>query len=155
MRWIRFTVSQRKQLHLIQKGRDITYEMEIHFSLSCLMTILNKVFLYPQKQESVIAKIKFSFDKENSWGHRGIWRDTETIQTMVNDIGFKFLVIATHYQGKWFPVSNTDGETLPDSFAIEVQLESQRDRKPMSKPLRSKIVTEKGKLTEKGFRSHN
>lgn len=116
--------------------------MPIKFDLSTIMKLINWLTLFPQKQESVVADVKFRYDGETSWGHRGKWRDTGTIETVITDIGTKFLIIATHYRDKWFPIDKVVGQPLPDNFTVEVQLISQRDGKLLGEPLKATITTD-------------
>lgn len=151
MRILRFTIKQEAVFTLIRHGRYIEHEMQVKFTLSKLMEIINWLTFFPQKQEPVAAEIKFKYDGETRWPYRGIWADTGTIVTIVNSIGIKSLIIATYYEDKWFPINEITDEPLPKSFTVEVQLRSQRDGRLLGKPLREEIVTEDGILTKQGI----
>ena len=146
-RIVRFTVKKGQGFPLEKSGKHIVYEMPIEFTLSLLMRIINWLTLFPPKREPLIAEIKFRYDDETRWLYRGIWKDTGTIETIVDDVSIKSLVVATYYDDKWFPIKEINGEPLPNIFAIEVQLRSQRDGKLLGKTLREEIVCEDGILT--------
>jgi len=147
MRVVRFTIRQESAFALIKHGQYIEHEMQIRFTLSRLMEVINWLTFLPQKREPVTAEVKFKYDGQTWWPYRGIWADTGTIVTVVDDICVKSLIIATFYKDKWFPINEVTGEALPNSFMVEVQLRSQRDLKPLGKPLSEEIVYEDGIIT--------
>jgi len=147
MRIVRFTIKQESAFALIKHGQYIEHEMQIRFTLSRFMEFLNWVTFYPQKREPVTAEIKFKYNDQTWWPYRGIWADTGTIVTAVDDICVKSLIIATFYNNKWFPINEVTGKALPNSFMVEVQLRSQRDLKPLGKPFCEEIVYKDGVIT--------
>jgi hypothetical protein len=151
MRIVRFTARQERFFTLIKDGPFTEHEMQIRFSLSKFRTIVNWLTLFPPKREPATAEIRFRCDDETRWLYRGIWRDTGTIETIVNDVCIKSLFVATYHKDKWFPINEIDAEPLPNSFTIEVQLRSQRDGKPLGEPIQEEIVTEGGVLTKQGI----
>lgn len=151
MRIIKFTVKKMNRFALEYSGQDIVHEMQIQFTLSRLMTVINLLTLFPPKREPVIAEVKFRYNGETMWGYRGIWKDTETIETIIDDICIKSLVIITFHDNKWFPIDQISGEPLPNSFKVEVQLRSQRKGRPLGKPLLEEIIYEEGVLTKHGI----
>lgn len=151
MRVVRFTISKERTFTLIKHARYIQYEMQIKFTLSRWMGIINWLTFFPQKSEPVVAEIKFKHNGQTWWPYRGIWADTRTVVTTLNDICVKSLIIATLFGDKWFPIEEVTGEPLPNSFTMEVQLRSQRDSKPLGEPLREEIVYENGILTKQGI----
>lgn len=148
MRMVRFTAKQEPLFTLVKDEPFIEYEMQIRFSLSKPMSIINWMTLFPPKREPVTAEIKYRYDDETRWPYRGIWRDTGTIETIVNDVCIKSLFVATYHNDKWFPINEINTRPLPNSFTIEVQLRSQRDGSPLGEPIREEIVTEDGILTK-------
>jgi len=150
MRLIRFTIAQKEGLRLVPWGRYQIYEVEVQFSLSCLMKVIQYISLFPEKREPVIADVKFRYDGQTSWGHEGIWRDTGTIVTIVNDVGIKFLIVATTDGTGWFPINKTEGQRLPNTVIVEVQLKSQRYGKLLGKPLISTITQSNEVLSNRG-----
>lgn len=151
MRIIKFTVKKENIFALENRGQDIIHEMQIKFSLSRVMTAINWLMLFPPKREPVIAEIKFRYNGETRWGYRGIWKNTETIETIIDDVCIKSLVIATLHDNKWFPIDQISGEPLPNSFKVEVQLRSQRKGKLLGEPLLEEIIYEEGVLTKQGI----
>ncbi len=151
MRIVRFTIRQEPLFTLVKGEPFIEHEMQIRFSLSKWMTITNWLTLFPPKREPVTAEIRFKYGDETRWLYRGIWRDTGTIETIVNDVCIKSLFVATYHKDKWFPINEINAKPLPNSYTIEVQLRSQRSGKPLGKPIREEIVTEDGVLTEQGI----
>lgn len=148
MRIVKFAVRKGNIFALEYHGQDIIHEMRIEFTLSRLMTVINWLMLFPPKRVPVIAEIKFRYDGETRWGYRGVWRDTETIETIVDDICIKSLVIITLHDNKWFPIDQISGEPLPNSFKVEVQLRSQRNGRLLGEPLLEEIIYEEGILTK-------
>ena len=136
---------------LVKSAQYIEHEMQINFTLSRLMTVINWLTLFPPKQEPVSTEIKFRYDDQTRWLYRGIWKDTGTIETVVNNVSIKSLVVATYHKNKWFPVEEINGEPLPNNFTIEVQLRSQRDGRLLGETLREEIVCEDGVLTNLGI----
>jgi hypothetical protein len=151
MKKVRFTAAKEPLFRLVHHGQFIVHEMTIRFSLSRWVTIIDWLTLFPPKREPVTAEIKFKYDGKTRWPYQGIWADTETIETIIDHECIKYLIVATYNDNKWFPIKETSGEPLPDSFTLEVQLRSQRDWKPLGKPLLEKIITEDGVLTEHGI----
>jgi hypothetical protein len=151
MRMVRFIPKQEPLFTLVQDTPFIEYEMQIRFSLSKSMSIINWLTLFPPKREPVTAEIKYRYDDETRWLYRGIWRDTGTIETIVTDVCIKSLFIATYYNDKWFPIDEINTRPLPNSFTIEVQLRSQRDGRLLGEPIREEIITEDGILTKQGI----
>lgn len=151
MRIVRFTIKQEQTFTLIRHKHYIEHEMQIKFTLSRLMGIINWLTFFPQKREPVTAEIKFKYNGQTKWPYRGIWADTGTIVTIVDDICIKSLIITTLYKDKWFPINEVMVEPLPNSFIVEVQLRSQRDHKPLGKPLQEEIIYEDGVLTKQGI----
>lgn len=151
MRIVKFTVKKGDVFALEDRGQNIIHEMQIEFTLSRLMRVINWLMLFPPKREPVIAEIKFRYNGETRWLYRGIWRDTETIETVIDDECIKSLVVATLYDNKWFPVDQISGEPLPNSFKIEVQLRSQRKGRLLGEPLLEEIIYEEGVLTKQGI----
>jgi hypothetical protein len=152
MRIVRFTVKRESAFTLIRYRQRIEHEMQIKFALSKLMAIINWLTLFPPKREPITAEIRFRHGDETKWWpYRGIWKDTGTIETMVNDVCIKSLLVATYHEDKWFPINEVDGESLPNKFTIEVQLRSQRNGKLFGEPLREEIITEDRILTEQGI----
>ena len=151
MRTVRFTVKQEPLFTLVKDEPFIEHEMQIKFSLSRCMSIINWLTLFPPKREPVTAEVRFRYDGETRWSYRGIWRDTGTIETIVNDVCIKSLFVATYHNDKWFPVDEINTKPLPNSFTIEVQLRSQRDGKLLGELIREEIITEDGVLTKQGI----
>jgi len=110
---VRFTVKKEERMFtLVKSAQYIEHEMQINFTLSRLMTVINWLTLFPPKQEPVSAEIKFRYDDQTRWLHRGIWKDTGTIVTVVNNVSIKSLLVATYHKNKWFPVEEINGEPL-------------------------------------------
>jgi ribosomal protein S16 len=145
---VRFTATQESLFRLVYDGQLIVHEMTIKFALSSRMRIINYLTLFPPKEEPATAEIRFRYDDQTRWLYQGIWADTETIETVIQDECIKYLIVATYKDDKWFPVKEISGEPLPNSFIVEVQLRSQRDGKVLGKPLQEEIVTEEGILTK-------
>lgn len=95
MRMVRFNVRRENTFTLVKDGPFIEHEIQIRFSLSRCMTIINGLTLFPPKREPVTAEIKFRYGNEASWLHRGIWKDTGTIETIINDACMKSILVAT------------------------------------------------------------
>ena len=149
MRIVRFTIRQEPEFTLIQHASYIQREMQIRFTFPKWMEIINLLTFFPPKNEPITAEIKFKYNGQTWWPYRGIWADTRTVVTTLNDICIKSLIIATLFNDKWFPVEEVTGKPLPNSFAVEVQLISQRDSKPLGKPLYEKIDYEDGVITNR------
>ena len=106
IRVVRFTISKERTFTLIKHARYIQYEMQIEFTLSRWMEIINWLTFFPQKSEPVAAEIKFEHNGQTWWPYRGIWADTRTVVTTLNDMCIKSLIIATLFGDKWFPISD-------------------------------------------------
>ncbi len=67
MRIVRFTIRQEPLFTLVKGEPFIEHEMQIRFSLSKCMAIINWLTLFPPKREPVTAEIRFKYGDETRW----------------------------------------------------------------------------------------
>lgn len=72
-----------------------------------------------------------------------MWRDTNTIETVIEGICTKELIVATYHKDKFYPVRNIETNPLPDYILIEIQLRSRKNNKPIGWKIRTKNLLDK------------